>query len=477
MKNILLTLLCALALTAAATPDKKPSSPQRGYRIVLSISGNTDSVMYLGNYYAGSTYATDTARRDSKGRFVFERKDRPVFPGLYFFASPGGRHVDFVIYNETPNFTFTTSDDDWTRGMKVKGSRENELFFRYHHLNSTLYDRIDSAARLKTDEAAFQDFRRQQLRQLDSIKINIIDQNPHSFVALMMNATREPDVPLTSPQGDTLNRRQVWEYYMEHYFDYMRLDDDAIVRTPEAIFKKRILDYFDRNLKGADPETIIHYVDLLVERARPARETYKWIVHTITEKYLQSPVMSYDAIYVHMIKTYYATGQTWWSSPSSIDLNIKRADKWDRLLIGKAAIDLVMKDDNDQIHQLYALRSKYTLLIFWSPTCGHCKTIIPELYQRFLSLREHTDIAAYAILSEPDEPTIPKWRDFIATHHMTDPHWLNLNGAEANVDWHDVYDIETTPQIYLLDRDKVILAKKLNAETLEMIIRQIEGLQ
>ena len=57
---------------------------------------------------------------------------------------------------------------------------------------------------------------------------------------------------------------------------------------------------------------------------------------------------------------------------------------------------------------------------------------------------------------------------------MTDPRWVHLNGAEANVDWREVYDVQTTPQIYLVDNeDHKFLAKKLNADILETIFQAL----
>lgn len=474
MKRIVILLVVMLAVCPLWA---KKGYDGKGYKLVLTIEGNTDSVMYMGNYYAGGTYASDTARRDSKGRFVFERKDRRVFPGLYFFLNPAGRHVDFVIYHETPEFTFSTKDDDWTGNMKVKGSKENEIFFRFHHITAEIYASIDSAEAKKSDDEAFKEYRKEMMIMLDQRKTKLIEDNPNSFISLMMNATRDPEVPRVNENGDTLTRRQGMEYYMEHYFDHMRLDDDALVRTPEYVFKRRILDYLDRNLKGADAETLCHYIDNMMERARPSKEVFRWLVHTVTEKYLQSNVMSYDAVYVHMVKKYYASDENYWSSPSSIEMNMRRAEKWERLLLGKTAIDLVLKDDMGMIHQLHAQQHKYTLLIFWSPTCGHCKTIIPALYEKFLTYKDRCDIGAFAILSEPDDTTVEKWRDFVKEHKMTDEDWINLNGGEANIDWHDVYDIETTPQIYLLDKDKVFLAKKLNADTFEYVIKALEGME
>ena len=100
--------------------------------------------------------------------------------------------------------------------------------------------------------------------------------------------------------------------------------------------------------------------------------------------------------------------------------------------------------------------------------------IIPDLYKRFEKYRDRCDIGAFAILSEPDDETRPKWHEFIKNNNLK---WLNIDGGEANVDWHEVYDIETTPQIYLLDKDKKILAKKLNGETFEDVIKILEKIE
>lgn len=457
-----------LSATAAKPKDDKGGTP-KGYKLSLTIVGNQDSVMYLGNYYAGNTYAIDTAVRNKKGAFVFERKDRTLMPGLYFFTNPDHDYVEFMIYHETPNFTFTTREEGWAKYMTVKGSKENEYFFDFQRANREAYESIDEAQRtmdVKSDE--YKAFYRNKIHELDSIKEKMIADHPKSLLALMMNATREPYVPSEDSTGRKLTDRERWNYYMDHYFDFMRLDDDAIVRTPDMIFHKRIMDYMDQNLKNATAEIVCEYVDKMIERSRPSKETFKYLVHTVTEKYLQSNIMSYDAVYVHLVKKYMESGDCFWMSPSVIDENVKRANTWDKLLIGKPAPPLIMKDDKGEIRSLYALKSRFTLLVFWSPTCGHCKTMIPELYQAYEKYKDQYDIQCYAILSEPDDATRPKWHNFIEQNGLN---WINLDGGEANIDWHEVYDIVSTPQIYLLDRDKKILAKKMNAKSFESIIQ------
>ena len=427
---IILVLVCGLTVQEAwAGRGKK--EPNKGYRFTLFIYGNTDTVMYLGNYYAGGTYAFDTARISNKGMFVFEDKEAVLKPGLYFFVNPAGTYVEFAVYNnEKLDFHFDTEEPGWQNNMVVKGSKENKLLFDFHKANRAVFRTIDSAKTAMTDSAAFAAFRQHQMLRLDSIKYA--------------------------------------------YIDNSRLEDDALVRTPQTVFKQRLDRYLNVYLKSAPPDIIIRYIDPLIDRAKPSKENFRYLVHTLSEKYLQSNVMSYDEIYVHLVKRYIEPGLCEWMSPSTVDMNVKRADTWEKLLIGRPAPPLIMKDDKGQVQSLYNLKSKYTLLIFWSPTCGHCKTIIPDLFKRYARYKDKYDIAAYAVLSEPDDATRPKWHEFIKANHLD---WINIDGGEANLDWHEVYDIVTTPQIYLLDKDKKILAKKLDAETFEEVLKALEHIK
>lgn len=458
-----------IALVAAAPTQAQKKNNDNKYRISLTIEGNKDSVMYLGCYYGKSNYVIDTALRDKKGRFVFSQENRKLFPGMYFFSNTAGKYVEIVVYNEEPNFTFETVEDDWTYQMQVKGSEQNEIFFNYHRLTTRLFRDIDEK-RATLDSTSLQEYYRNANKAADSIRNDIIARYPDAMISKIMNATREVSIPETDSTGKPLTANDRFYYYMDHFFDNMPLDEDMIVRTPKAIFYNRIMYWLDKAMSGVPPEIIIKYVDKAIDKARPAKETFKWLVHTISEKYLQSPIMVYDEIYVHMVKKYYATGEAFWASPSVIEEQVIRAEKWEKLLVGKVAPELVMKDTLNTFHSLHAFPHNYKLLLFWSPTCGHCKTEIPELYNVYKKYEEEYGIGVYAILSEPDDHTRKLWKEFIAKYNLD---WLNIDGGEANVDWREVYDIVTTPQAYLLDKDNVIVAKKLNAEILENVIKKM----
>lgn len=464
MKRILIIVLMAIATSVAAKPT---------YKITLNVENSVDTMLLMGYYYASHTYVCDTAYRSGKGKFVFEG-EKELLPGLYFITNNGNRYIEFVIYKEKPFFTLNTKQSGWSKNMRVKGSPQNQVMFDYQRANNALYDEM-TAAQKRLDSAAFEQFRSNQYRRLDSLKMSLVVEHPEAMISKMIYATKEIDVPTQHPDGSPMSERERYDWYMVHFFDNIPVDDDFIIRTPKEIFHQRVMNYVEDYMKGMTPEMIIPLLDSLIDRAEPAPEVYKWLVHTMTERFLQSPVMVYDEVYVHLAQRYYASGKAFWASPSVIDEQAERAAKWERLLVGRVAPELILFDTLHVAHSLHHMRGRYTLLLFWSPTCGHCREVIPEIYTIFNRVAETLDMTAFAILTEPDESTVVKWKKFLKDQNIDNPRWVNLNGAEANVDWREVYDVTTTPQVYLIDnKDHKFIAKKLNGSLMEQLCNQLK---
>lgn len=466
MKKTIAILAIMLPLAALAKP---------AYKITLQIDGSKDSSILICYYHAQNRYILDTAYNNGRGKFVFEG-EKELMPGLYFFTNNADRYAEFVVYKEKPVFQFHTDNRNWITNMRIKGSQQNELFYNYQRASEILYMELDEAKRT-LDSAALADFTHRQHLRIDTLKSQFIERHPDAMFAKMMNATRNVDeeVPTTKADGSKLTDRERYEWFMQHYFDYIPLDDDFIVGTPKPVFYQHVMDYVDKYMRGLPPEMVCPLLDSIIDRSEAAPEVFKWLVLNLTEKYLQSTVMVYDEVYVHLVKRYFATGKVTFLSPSTIDEQIQRANKWEPLLVGREAPELILFDTMRRVHSLHHMPGRYTLLLFWSPTCGHCREIIPGVYKVFERYADSLDLSAFAILTEPEEGTVQKWKDFLKEHHINHSRWINLNGGEANVDWREVYDISTTPQIYLIDnKDHKFAAKKLNASIFEQICEQLK---
>lgn len=469
-KKVVLCVLLVAVVCGTSAYASKNDSKKKGYKFTVEINNASDSVIYLGQYYNKNQYAIDTAFINKKGQFIFEKKDKELKPGLYFITNNKNKLAEFTINKEPLNYKFYTDDANWTLHMEIKGSKDNEKFMDYQQIRRDMNMAMEEARQKYSDEE-FKSYRREQGRKLDSINKAFVAQDPNHILSIIMSATKEIDVPVVDSLGDSLSQREQYEYYATHYFDNMALDNEAILRTPAYVFYERVERYFDQVVNGATPETICKYADMLLEKARPAKDVFKYLVLYIAEKYLQTNIMSYDAIYVHMIEKYYMTGDAFWASPSDIDFETKRAMTWKKLLIGEKAPELILKNQEGEWHSFYEVPNKYTLLIFWAPSCGHCATIIPALYNFYKEYKDVYDIGAYAINTDIGPEEVEKWKKYVQDKGLD---WDNYNGGEANVDWHEVYDIISTPVIYLLDQDKKIIGKKLDADILKKLFAILE---
>ena len=461
-----LVFIIAMLMLVAGTIS---AAPKKGYKIVVNIKNTKDTVLYMGYYYGKYTPAMDTARINKKGQFVFSSDSKEVKPGVYFFSNPQGRYAEFIINLDRPNFILKTDEVNWITNMQISGSQENKAFYEYQQINYVYYNKIDSISKNVSDKELAKKQSYTLRMQLDSIKEELVRTHPEFLFCRMLQATKEISVPIVNEKGDTLTKQERAEYYGDHYFDNMSLDCNAMVRTPSQVFYERVERFFSSYLGAASPEVICDYADKVIDKSRPAKDVYQFLINYLAEKYLRSQVMTHDAVYVHMIEKYYATGEAFWASPSDIDSEVERATKWKRLLVGKEAPDFGVLY-NDQWHHLNEIKNKYTLLIFWSPTCGHCATMIPALHDFYRKYAKKYDIGTFAINTDIHE--VDKWKEFIKDKDLYD--WNNYNGGVANVDWKDLYDIISTPVIYLLDKDHKILAKKIDAKMLAEIFKILE---
>ena len=109
------------------------------------------------------------------------------------------------------------------------------------------------------------------------------------------------------------------------------------------------------------------------------------------------------------------------------------------------------------------------MLYFWEPECGHCKKVVPELHNVFLRNKDKgLQVIAINILGYPKKEL---WVDFINQHHLFG--WINAwNPYNIEPTYRELYNIESSNILYLLDVDKKIIVKFVGPEQVEEIINR-----
>jgi thiol-disulfide isomerase/thioredoxin len=143
-------------------------------------------------------------------------------------------------------------------------------------------------------------------------------------------------------------------------------------------------------------------------------------------------------------------------------------------LIGKQAPQLDMVDTAGKPTPLYSQPAEFTVICFWDPTCSHCKETVPKVDSIYKAKWQKEGVKIYGVKTDG---TMAEWKDFIHDHHLdgwTHVYQLAVKEEEDNrlqrPGYKQLYDVYQTPLLYLLDKDKRIIAKKLNYLQIDEVI-------
>jgi thiol-disulfide isomerase/thioredoxin len=441
---------------------------QNGHNIKVTVHGvPKDSMCRLANYFGDKQYIQDSAKADGNSTVVF-KGDLPFAGGIYLFVLPGKKYFEMVVDKEQ-NFSLETDTTDYVKNMKVKGSEDNLLFYEYlHYINQKTKEmeplRSDlEKAKSAKDKKAVQEKMDAINKQVIEMKTKFMTDHPDAFMTKVFKTSQEPEVPdpPKKPNG-TIDSTFQFRYYKAHFFDNIDMTDDRMLRTP-VLFNK--IEQYITKLTIQIPDSINEAADYVCELARPNSEVFKFVVWWITNHYETSTIMGMDAVFVHMSERYYTADQAFWVDSLTLYKIQDRAKILKPLLIGQKVKNLVMQDSTEIFRSLYDIKTPFTILIFWDPDCGHCQKAMPklkDLYDKFKS----KGVEVYAVDSEVE---MEKWKKYIREHNLN---WTNVADPKVQNNFRHEFDLTSTPQIFLLDETKTIIAKRIDVETLSDILQR-----
>jgi thiol-disulfide isomerase/thioredoxin len=496
-KKITTALLCFLTASLAFA-----GKTGGGMDIRITVKGLENSTMILANYYGDKQYVRDTVHFDSKGSVVFKsdqmhgsnppkgdiygtpgllKCDSMIPGGVYLAVFPalGNRYFEFIIAE--PQFSIETDTIDMAKDLKIAGSQENKLFYDDMHFlqgNKTLSDSIAKLYKAAKDPAE-KDKYRSQLQDIDKQvrekRNSVMTQYPDLFYAKMLNAMKDitvPDPPKDA-NGKIIDSAWQWRYYKTHYWDNVDLLDDRLLRCP--VFHNKLKTFMTQTVVQI-PDSINAGGDELIDKTDKKGEIYRYIITYIFNEMANSKVMGFDASYVHFGKKYFCAQPTLtpWVDTAKTFKICDRVTRLEPVLVGKKAQKLILPSDSTENvwKSLYDIKAKYTILVFWDPDCGHCKKELPVLADAYHDLKKKgVSVEGFgAAIMEMEN--YKAWEEFIKKNNLD---WINVADPHRHSNFRFEWDIQSTPQIYILDQDKVIRARRIGADQVEDYILHLEN--
>lgn len=437
-----------------------------GFELTVRLASVPGGQVLLAHYYGASILVDDTIRLDNRGEGLL-RRDTLLPQGIYKIYLNQDTHFDFLLGKDQ---TLTISNPDFkVPNMTIEGAAESLEFLAYmkwigqhQQTRKKLEDQRSGAgeAEIKKIEA--------QLRALteevkEYWKRKSVEY-PGSFLGafLMSNYQEElnpEDIPENIRSNDSLNWVYQYNFRKNNYFNYFDLRDERFLYTPsikprlDTYFEKVLIQMYD-SVKPAAYE--------ILSRVEPFPRMYRYVVSYLLNHSMNSRIMGMDALFVDIARDYYLSGKAPWADSTTIARIRENVLFFENGLIGNQARDFQMETWTGEPFRLYQQNARYMILVFYEPNCSHCREYLPALYNDiYLKFRDDgVDVTAVYAMDNKQE-----WGEFIEKHHLTD--WHNVWDEHHLTRFKVHYDTRTTPAVYLLDKDKKILAKKFTLEFLQ----------
>jgi thiol-disulfide isomerase/thioredoxin len=463
ISNIVVFLLISTSLFAAP----------KGYHFVVGLKGNTDSVIYLAHYYGNKQYLDDTARLNKNGFYSFEGTEK-LPSGMYVIAGQKkNKYFDFFV-TAAQHIEFQCDPSAVTETMNVKGSDENKLFFDYVAFLAKKQKEVQPLQALLKKVHSSSDSTVLLRKQLDAINQEVktyiskfIQDNEGMLATAFIKANNEPELRAYLVNSDgKADSSNLFKVYRHHFFDNIDFADGRMVYTP--VLTEKIDLYLDK-LTLQHIDSIDVACDYIINKGNANKDVFKFLVWYLTIRYESSEIMGFDAVFVHLVEKYYESGVADWLYPTVKDNILKRAHTLKPLLIGQPAPNMILMDTSNQPVALSGVKARYTLVFFWESTCGHCKTEMPKAIKLYKEIREKYDLQVFAVSSDT---SLAAWKKYIL---LNNPGWINVNGnLSFTKNFHDLYDVHSTPVMFLLDEDKKILTKRILTDQISEFIPNYE---
>jgi hypothetical protein len=449
-------------------------SAQNAYEIKVTLKPFKNQYIYLGHYYGKQLPIIDSVLLNDKSEGVFKGANK-LGGGIYLIGYPDKAGKFEFLVDKNQKFS-VLADTANIRQLGFTNSPENVAFLAYQDFmikNGRALEELqkqrakggaDSINATPRIEAINADVRK--------YRTDIIAKDGNSLLAVLLKGMKEPEVP-KNEEAARKDSLYAYRYFKTHYWDGVNFYDERLARTP--FFESRVDKYFEQ-LVYPSADSVNKELDWMLGYASINEEMQKFLLLKFVNRYYNQKYMWEDAVFVHLFEKFFSNKDYSWMTAQGKKQITDRAYSLMANITGNPAANIELKNINDKTVSLYDVQGPFTLVTIWDPTCGHCKETLPKLDSMYRSKWQALGMKMFAMAKETDGNK-QTWLSFINDHKLND--WVHVYYSKeedkARIDsgipgYSQLYDVQSFPTLYLLDKDKRIIGKKLTEGQVDEIL-------
>jgi peroxiredoxin len=427
------------------------------FSIKLTSSDISGQIRLIGFYFDQNFVMDTTSVQNGLIRFI---KSEGYPQGLYYVALPNNQFIQ-VILSENQKFTMEVNPANLVATMKVDGSEENKVFYETIRFEERLNPQINGLAQKmqgkQESDPEFQNLKKERQKleaERKEYLENLAKKYPDFLFTKFKIGGQNPTVK------ENLPTEQQVHHYRKEFWDNVDFTDRRLLRTPMIGNKMK---RYIKDITPQNPDSIFAASKMLVDKVIKHPEYFKVIANWIVLEYepTKTSLMDPEAVFVNMVNNYFTYERAFWSDSVQTAAILKRAYEMSSSLVGQKAQNIISNDPNGQKQELYKKTADYLIVYIYNPECEHCMIETPKLHRYWLNNKNEIDVFAVAV--DTDDT---KWRNYIKKQNLS---WTNVFDP-TNRSIYAKYWVDITPEIYVLNKDRIIIGKNLKADQVQIII-------
>ena len=484
---------------------------QQVYTLKGTAKDMPDKKVELLDFYGDKNRSVSSTTVDKDGLFQFPfNENSPV--GMYRLRFEKGRNVD-VIYNRKDielsitkpimqEGKYSLSD-----GIEVLSSADTKLYYGFLKTLDLRRKRTVLLNQLKllypsspdkvpnnkaTGVAGAGSFRSQIDVEMGNLHKGfeeyiqqLIDNNPNSYTAKIIKTMKTPALNVEESEDEQK------EWLKEHFWDSVDLSDATLLHSP--VIPSKVFEYIslynnDRMGREEQEMAFIEAADDILFKAQADETVFGVVLDIITRKFEKSEyelVLTYIAEHYILSESGCENSEAVVSADRAGELR-EKVEAIKRMAIGNLAPDIDMPQQgffdvkvaegpvvpvSGLQMKLSNISAENTLVLFWASWCPHCPSLLSEVKSVYEEYRDK----GFEVLAISIDKERTAWVDAITERQYR---WLNyseLTGWEGKAA--KDYGVWSTPRMYLLDREKRIIAKPATVEELRVSIAPLKSVK
>ncbi len=453
--------------TKITAPIEQPSTSESP-DIKITIKGAQPGNVRLIGIYTDRQYLADSAKIDASGT-IHIKKAEPFKSGLLYVALDKGGAIQLLM-DKDQTFTMSTDINDLIGAMQVQGNTDNEIFYKSLKMESAQQGQISAFSQQMKGQAEnspqFLAAKKQRDALIATRKSNLavlFKEHPNSFFTAFKRAGQNPEIRDIRFADGTLNEVGRVHAYRTEFWDNVDFSDERLLHTP--VISNKLKRYI-KELTPQHPDSIISATSFLINKTLQYPTYFQYFANWITMQYepKETTLMDPQAVYVHMIQNYFTEERAFWSNPAEIQALQTRAYEMAASLVGKKAPDVISTDQYGKTKSIYEMTAPYIIVYMYNPQCEHCQEQSPKLV-RFYEEWKNKGVDVFAIAIDTNDA---EWKDYIKKTGMN---FTNVHDP-TNKSIYAKYFVDQTPELYVLNKDRIIIGKNLKVNQIETIINR-----